>query len=336
MSVTVYKSTDASAPVLTGIQNSLIDVLDAVLVNGYGAKSAAGWTKPYTGTYRAVYRMNPTGSTGFYLNVADDQPNGTTTATANGREAQVRGFEVKTAQDSATTVTGGTGPFPTVAGAAGGIVIRKSATNDATARPWVIVADDKTFYLFTFSGDFTGWSGFAFGDFYSLKTSDLYRCIIAGRIVANSGSAVDDRLDNLSALGAVAIGHYVPRLARSDAATPILLPINVGKHGNGAHSQATLFGLAPYPNPPDNGVQLSRVWLHEPGLTAIVSPSSVIRGRLRGFWHWLHPVGANVQDGDTIAGAGDLVGKTFLIVKPTVYGTGLFVLETSGTWETSA
>ena len=38
---TIYRSTDASAPVLTGEVGKLVDLLDACLVNGYGAKSAA-------------------------------------------------------------------------------------------------------------------------------------------------------------------------------------------------------------------------------------------------------------------------------------------------------
>ena len=39
---TVYRSDDAGAPNLTGAAGSLIAILDAVLVNGYGAKPAAG------------------------------------------------------------------------------------------------------------------------------------------------------------------------------------------------------------------------------------------------------------------------------------------------------
>ena len=41
MTVRVYKSTDGSAPVLTGQAGSLTTLLDAVLVNGYGAATAA-------------------------------------------------------------------------------------------------------------------------------------------------------------------------------------------------------------------------------------------------------------------------------------------------------
>ena len=66
MTVRVYSSTDASAPVLTGQVGSLIAVLDACLVNGYGTKTAAGWTKPFAdASNTAVYRSG-SGSRAFF------------------------------------------------------------------------------------------------------------------------------------------------------------------------------------------------------------------------------------------------------------------------------
>ena len=41
MAVTVYRSTDASAPLLTNSNGSLIAVLRACLVDGYGSKPPA-------------------------------------------------------------------------------------------------------------------------------------------------------------------------------------------------------------------------------------------------------------------------------------------------------
>ena len=52
---TVYRSDDASAPVITGTAGDLVMALDAILVNGYGAKSAAGWTIAYTGANKRAY-----------------------------------------------------------------------------------------------------------------------------------------------------------------------------------------------------------------------------------------------------------------------------------------
>ena len=97
----------------------------------------------------------------------------------------------------------------------------------------------------------------------------------------------------------------------------------------GQHSSTILAGLANYPNPMDGGVYLSQIWVHEP------YTNPIIRGRLRGFWHFLHPVACQITDGDTWSGTGALAGKTFMAIKPTAAGTGMFVMETSNTWETN-
>jgi hypothetical protein len=45
MTVRLYSSLDVGAPVLNEASNTLVAVLDACLVNGYGAKASSGWTK---------------------------------------------------------------------------------------------------------------------------------------------------------------------------------------------------------------------------------------------------------------------------------------------------
>ena len=78
-----------------------------------------------------------------------------------------------------------------------------------------------------------------------------------------------------------------------------------------------------YPNPADNSIYLSRVFLG-----ANTNATGFLRGYMRGLWDWLHAGGVN--DGDTFNGAGDLAGKTFLIIKNSP-NQGLFVIETSNT-----
>lgn len=66
MPVTFYSSEDPGAPqfVYSGSSGSykigIIEVLDAILVNGYSGKSGLGWTKLMTsavvGSHRTVYR----------------------------------------------------------------------------------------------------------------------------------------------------------------------------------------------------------------------------------------------------------------------------------------
>lgn len=326
MTVRVYKSTDASAPAkISGVAGSLVTVLDACLVNGYGALAAAGWTIAFTAANRRVYRMTTVGATGFYLDVNDAAPGGVTL----GREAFCRGYV------AASGLSAGTEPFPTVAQQANGIVIRKKPTPDSTATdsPWVVVADNKTVYVFVDTTDFPGYTGFMFGDFYSFATGDAYRCAIIGRAGSGTGSnvevaaATEDRLSNLVGLAAAATGHYAARVWHGGVAGAVA----VGKHGDAAHSAATLAGLLNYPNPKDNQTYLAQLKVHD-----VVGSLATSRGRLRGFWHFLHPVASPVNDGDTPAGQGALAGKTFLVLKPNAQADGLFVMETSDTWETSA
>lgn len=70
MGVTLYQWTDASAPSLTGQVGSLTALLDAILVNGYGSVSAAGWSIAYTSTNKRQYAM-ASGGTGRQLYVDD-------------------------------------------------------------------------------------------------------------------------------------------------------------------------------------------------------------------------------------------------------------------------
>jgi hypothetical protein len=55
---------------------------------------------------------------------------------------------------------------------------------------------------------------------------------------------------------------------------------------------------------------------------------------MRGIWHFGHGIG-NVVDGDTFTGTGDLAGRSFLVVEG-IGTSGLMIVETSNTWDTSA
>jgi hypothetical protein len=76
----LFKSTDAGAPVLTSTAGSLIDVLDACLVSGYGSKAPLGWTKPFSDAPAkiGVYRNNPTVGSGCFVRVHDNNLEGST------------------------------------------------------------------------------------------------------------------------------------------------------------------------------------------------------------------------------------------------------------------
>lgn len=346
--VTVYASTDGSAPVLTGAVGTLNSLLDGCLVIGYGAKSPAGWTKPYTGTNKAVFRMD-TGGTGFYLNV-DDAAAGS----GGAKEALMTGFETM------SNVGTGTNQFPTSAqlnlgsAPAGSVVCRKSNTADSTARAWTVVASNTFFYLFVEAGDFvnpTATAVFAFGDIFSYKASDAYRCIIIGRNQVNVSNADRDAfgavLDYNTGLSATLAGFYMARHFNG-----VVGSLAVGRHfnyfptgivngnatagttGTGALDSGNRAGLgqcvrAPnFPNGPDGGLILSPLMIHHNGN---------VRGYLPGAWTPMQDRPASHND--TYSGTGNMSGKTFLCQwihasssAPLPANIGQVHIETSSTW----
>jgi len=317
MAFTIYRSGDASAPVLTGQTGTLITVLDAILVNGYGAKAAAGWSKAFSGTSKAAYRMGAANR--FYLRAQDDGPGAGTF-----KEARMTGYE------SMSDVDTGLSPFPSAVQGVGSIamtVLRKSTTADGTARTWVAVADDRTLYFFVLTGDTANtYHAFGFGDFYSLLASDGFRTFICGRTTENNGTASTDKLDTISSSINSSTSFFVAR-----SHTGVGGSILCGRHGDGPKggSGTALIGVVPYTNPTDGMLYIAPVWIHDP----TTSPANTIRGKMRGFWHFLHPL-ASVSDFDTVSGTATLGGKTFLFIK-TSGNSGLYTIETSNTLDTN-
>jgi hypothetical protein len=309
-----YSSADASAPSLTGTAGSLIALLDACLVNGYGAKPGAGWTKAFSGTNVAAYQQG-TGSTEFFLRVDDNGPGAGTY-----KEARITGYETMSDVDT------GSNPFPSSTQGVGSnamVVARKSSTADSTVRQWQLFADERTMYMFVLTDSSNVYFAFMFGEFYSIRnTADNYRCMIVGRSAENSNTAANDTLDRLSGLTSATVGHFAARTYGGTGSS-----ITIGKHGDGVKgSTSALFGSVQYPNGPDNALYMSPVWVVE-------NSSSTIRGRMRGFWQILHPV-SNFTNGDVFSGANEFAGKTFTILK-SGGNSSIYCIETSNTLETN-
>ena len=124
MTVRVYSSADVGAPVLNMSSGSLVAVLDACLVNGYGSKPGSGWAKSFAdSTLRAAYKQG-VGGNGHYFYLDDSA----------GASARCRGYEAM------TDINTGTGPFPTAVQVSGGDYLHKH-DGAAGTRPWFLVAD---------------------------------------------------------------------------------------------------------------------------------------------------------------------------------------------------
>lgn len=310
MSWRIYRSTDSGAPVLTGQVGSAITLLDAVLVNGYGSKPAAGWSKAFTGTNKAAYRSGALAEARHYIRVHDAGALG-----VGAREALVRGYMAMTDVDT------GTDPFPSVAQATDGQSLGKSQTLDATARPWVIAADHRTFIVLVMVGY---WQLHYFGEIQSFTPGDAYHAAI---IAPNANSTPDGFTANpfayLSFPGAADVtyptitGHFLARgytqtgtavpAGKIGASTLIRpYPINADGFSNDG------WGWLPRVNPADGAVYLVDFLMGE--------TSWAIRGRLRGLYAMGHR-GSLWTSGETFPGAGAFVGKSFEVFWLTPYQT---------------
>lgn len=267
--------------------------------SGSDTKAGAGWAKPYGSFPQGVYRQ-PAGSR-FYLQVDDSGP-----GTGTARDARCFGFEAMTAYNV------GSGQFPTPAQVAAGSVIRKSSTLDSVVRSWIAFVDDRTFYLFTSTGDTAlNYHSFSFGDFYSLLPGDVYKCLIMGGstegtsvIISQFGVQVPIQIGNSQ------VGHWLSRNYSGFGG-----PTNFVKSGDlGLIANNYLVGSIGFPNT-DGGLYLSPMRIADsstPG-TALAG-TAYIRGRLRGLYMICHPV-TSFNDGDLISGTGAYAGRTFQVVK---------------------
>jgi hypothetical protein len=302
MAITVRRysiggNTSTSAPALTGQVGTLIAVLDYCLTD---ATYGVGWTKVYSATNQAAYR-SPAGTNQFYLFVDD-------TSTTN---ATMRAYE------SMTSISAGTGAFPTTAQRANALYFYKSTSADTTARSWYFISNGKIFYLVA-----PNTGGMIFGDFVSYKASDAYNTVLLGN-ATSSASSTSIAMASTNATVSTAGGScYIPR-AYTQLGSSLASNI-VGDYTKSAGASYYGNGGAAYPDPITGGLLLSPMWVSEPSAAAV-------RGILPGFWAPLHST-SPFATGDTYTGSNDLAGKTFEVIP--CGSNAVFHFETSDTWVT--
>lgn len=292
MTVYRYQSSDAGAPVLNGSAGSLIAVLDACLVDGYGvgeaAKAPAGWAKAFAGTNKGIYRA-PSGLRRYY------RVNDAGVVSANGAtRAHIRGSETAADIDTQADL------FPSAAlPSAEGMVIAKSNVASSDPRPWTLIADAAGCYLFVEANPaYSGLScGIYFGDFVSYAESDPYAACIVGDITDWSPAAdprtnLNSRFSMLNMLiadvSSASICNAVLNRSHSGAAGqqraalagPHLLPPG-GGFGPGATFQATAMGYHPTGAMPAYPAAVTGLVLD----TAKLVYSNVLRGYLPGLYY---------------------------------------------------
>lgn len=306
MPFNVFYSTDTSAPSLTNAAGSMAALLDALLVNGYGAKSPLGWSTTYTATNQRAYAQG-SGSNGFKLAVDD----------TNVGYTSVRGYMAMTA------ITTGTDPFPTTAQTTSSTWFK---SDSATARQWVAWGDAKRFWLAidVFGDTTSGMVLMHFGDLFSEAATDSYATSLHSlttttvTVAGTNGSWYKDVIPTVAPFSGI-VAHYVPR-TQAGAGTSVGHSIGT----NGYLSAASMFGRGslPYPNPSNNGAYIAPIFMHD---------TLGVRGRMAGTYDIMHI--KPFAHLDTFDGTGIYSGKSFMAVNVRV-GTifGQIAVETSNTW----
>ena len=174
--VTLYSSTDPSAPVLNGNSGSLITVLTACLVSGYGTKAGAGWTllgSSSSSNYTAMYKMGS--GSGYVMQINDNSPSSSNAVWSSG---------INGGAPSSTFAGGLSLSFTT----SGLTIIKSLQALSTTAVPWWVIATSNMMYLVISPGlcfGSTYSSGaqqlcymYSFGDLYGLKSGDNNGCLL--------------------------------------------------------------------------------------------------------------------------------------------------------------
>jgi len=313
--MTVYSSSDAGAPVLGNANGSLIAVLKACLVDGYGSKAAAGWTRPYSGTNLAAFKQGAGGNNRL-LRVYDGGND-----TYGSRRVSVRAYEAMTA------ISTGTGPFPTTSmiSGNGANCAYRSYASTASVMPWTLYATSSFFFLVVDSNPDTPVTESAclgFGSFVSYLSGDAYNQVLMASMDVGYGSwpggynapSAPDMWVARSDTAASGAMVAIPRCAERSA------PLAVGSPSD-KHT---------FPDRVRTALVQARVGLHVDGQ---------LRGHLPGLWDVLAGGGNVGGAGTTWSGAAgsDLAGRSFVLYGPLmgylIGSTAYIAVETSDTWD---
>lgn len=331
MTVTCYRSTDTSAPTLSGTAGDLTRLLDAILVNGYGSQPSQGCSIAYTGTNKRDYKWGAGNQR--YLDVDDTGTGGAV------NYARVVAYETMTALQT------GTNPFPSAAQISGGGFLHKSSAVSSVTRPWFAYGNGTIFYLFVdtaSSGTNPTMGVLIFGDINSYVASDVYGTVIicgTTAVITVTASQNQQLCVTKAITNAInTVGHYICR-ARTGLSTAIAInkvsngsllgilssssnPFPIGSTIDVANAQCANVNMAA-PNSADGGIYQERVW--------IIESSTIVRGDLPGMYAPLQVLMAAHLD--TFSGTGALAGKSFDCLKFAA-GTpsGMVYMENSNTW----
>ena len=257
------------------------------------------WEKVYTGDNKAVYRsLDATGSR-HYLRVDDT---GTTAA-------RVRGYE------SMTDIDAGAGPFPTDALMSGGGYWWGCTAAGTAAVRWKLFADSRVLLPAIAPNSHSSTVSIAaplrgFGDPIALRPGGDNWCTFLSAAGSEISSPPWGALDGGNPTASPTAGLSVaPRAWQGLGSAVALNPVSLT---GGSYTSGIDLSLGAFPSEIDGELKISPMLLFE------VGTGKPPRARVPGVWH-ISQTGAYgpLNDGDMLAGAGDLAGRTLLCVAAT-------------------
>lgn len=290
-------------------------VADGAVSGTITAKLApAGWTKAFDGTNKAAYKSAAPSATGCYFRVDDSA----------AKYAQLRGYE------SMTDVDTGTAAFPTVAQAVGaGLYVPGSNAADATARKWMLIADDRFAILLTahHSSYINDYGGFAFGDFASWRNPDVYNALVIASASDTSAASSPGTTDS------PAIGQV-----RSNAGTYLCRKYTQLGGAIQAERSAILFsgpttrsgevGLTAGPSPVDSVLYVLPMF--------VLGEANAVHGQLPGLYFVPANLGATFDSKAKLAAPVGLPGRKLVAFRIGGYvdpaSSGRMFVDITGPW----
>jgi hypothetical protein len=319
MSVSYFSSADSGAPVLTAQVGSLIALMDVLLVGtgtAYGSKQKAGWTKPFSGTDKAVYLTSD--GIGYYRVQHD--------ASVDAREPVVRGAEGATDVDTLVDA------FPTTAQHANAACVwRISTTTGATAKPWVALAGPNFFWLIVeMSG--ANFELYVMGAYSPIDGANDWPHFVNTRgLAASNTTFLSGQIARSTITGAFSTRFYAMRspdgsvrsapcaFVSSSVSAALRMPGNDGP---------------PMPAP-DGRIYREPLLLVVNGAQSTTYTNGQIAGYARNVWSPLHGSYSGVARLDTFQDSAYNAAAQFVIVDTisgAITGPGRLIWETTDTW----
>lgn len=316
---------NGEARVLSHTNNSITfetDAPDGVATTGTAITCryapVGNWSKPFTGTNKAVFRSTDVQAHGHFMRVDDS---GTTVARVGGYESMA---DVET----------GVGPFPTAAMMSGGGYVHKSAVASSAAVRYAMAADPRAILWAIEPGSHNSTTNRnsnvrGFGDPLAMAPAgDVWSTFLSVNGSANNSQFQAGALSG----GALSSANGLCCSPRAFTALGPAQLVNVAPFMGSATSPsgADIYGGAA-PSAVDGQIKLARVFLKEQ--TTGSPPRCTVPGVLYVPQSGMASI---VAPGDILVGSGDWAGRRLLAVGTGDNGigaaTGIAFVDITGPW----